>query len=246
MQGNLICNELSFSEEYNMNFDRELILSASRKSWKMSSTHGTEFDREYKKNKSIWDKVWSRDKYRCYYCNFISKKHQEVHPLNDDHEDNSMDNLVTVCTLCHQSYHLDSASTTNGGKIIWLPEFSQQELNYLCRAIFIAIEEAEVAEAENREVVGFAKIARMLETSLAERTLIVDQHFQGGASDPAVFANALINMSEEQYEKRHQFLGSFKLLHLRTRFPVQTKYWKNHIFKDVPVESWINLIVKKA
>jgi len=32
-----------------MNFDKELILSASKKAWKMSSTHGTEFDKEYQK-----------------------------------------------------------------------------------------------------------------------------------------------------------------------------------------------------
>lgn len=229
-----------------MNFDRQLILSASRKSWKMSSSHGTEFDKDYKKHKAVWDKVWERDKFTCYYCQFTSKKHQEIHHLNDEHDDNSLDNLVTVCPLCHQSFHLDLASTTNGGKIIWLPEFSQQELNYLCRAIFIAIEESEMAETENREAVGFAKIARTFETSLAERTLIVDHHFSSGASEPSVFANALIKMSPELYEKRSQTLSSFKLLHLRNRFPVQVKYWKNQTFKDLPVDSWSNLIINKA
>lgn len=226
-----------------MNFERELLLDASRKAWKMSSTHGTEYDKYYnKKYKSVWDKVWARDKNRCYYCGFTAKKYQEIHHLNNDHDDNSMDNLVTVCPLCHQNFHLDTASTTNGGKIIWLPEFSQQELNYLCRAIFIAIEEAEQAELEQKEVIGFAKIARMLESSLAERTLITEQHIHPGASDPANFANALINMSEEQYERRNLFITPFKLLHLKSRFPIQTKYWKNNTFGSVPVESWINLI----
>ena len=126
-----------------------------------------------------------------------------------------------------------------------MPEFSQQELNYLCRAIFIAIEEAEQAELEQKDVVGFAKIARMLEASLLERTLITEQHIQTGASEPVNFANALINMSEEQYAKREQFLGPFKLLHLKTRFPVQTKYWKNNTLKNVPVETWLNLINKE-
>lgn len=230
-----------------MKFQHELLLSASRKSWKMSSAHGTEYDKNYKKKyKAIWDSVFARDKNKCYYCDFVSNKHQEIHHLNDDHEDNSLDNLVTVCPLCHQSYHLDTASTTNGGKIIWLPEFSQQELNYLCRAIFLAIEEADEAEAEGREVEGFAKIARMLETSLAERTLIVDQHFYMTASDPAIFANALINMDDEKYDRRGQYIKSFKLLHLRTRFPVQTKYWKRNTFKNVPVSTWSNIIIKKA
>lgn len=228
-----------------MHFEKELILSASRKSWKMSSTHGTRFDRDFeRKHKDSWTKVWKRDNYACYYCDFKSQDHQEIHHLNDDHEDNSESNLVTICPLCHQCFHLDTASNTNGGKIIWLPEFSQQELNYLSRAIFIAIEEAEKAEEEDREVTGFTKIARMIENTLSERSLIVEQHFQSGSSDPAIFANALINMTTAQYEKRTGFLQPFKILNLRTRFPVQTKYWKNHVFKATPIESWEKLIIK--
>ena len=226
-----------------MEFERQLLLSASRKSWKMSSVHGTEYDREYKRNKDKWNKVWERDAYRCYYCSFVSKKHQEIHHLNEDHQDNSIDNLVTICPLCHQCFHLDIATATNGGKIIWLPEFSQQELNYLSRAIFIAAEEAQQAE-EGKEVPGFSKIANMLESSLLERSLITEQHIQQGSSEPANFATALLNMSEENYEKREEFIKPFKLLNLRTRFPIQTKYWKNNTFKNIPVETWINLINK--
>ena len=228
-----------------MNFDKELILSASKKAWKMSSTHGTEFDKDFqRRHKAVWTTVWQRDSNKCYYCGFKSTKHQEIHHLNDDHDDNSLDNLVTACPLCHQNFHLDTVSNTNGGKIIWLPEFSQQELNYICRAIFIAIEESEMAEAEGKDVVGFAKIAKMLETSLSERALIVEQHFQTNSSDPSVFANALINMTEDQYSKRSQYLQSFKILHFKTRFPVQTKYWKNNLFSNIPVETWTNLVKK--
>lgn len=236
-----------------MEFERDLILSATRKSWKMSSTHGTEFDKNYKdskgnpgKLKSVWDSVWERDKHKCYYCGFESKRHQEIHHLNDDHSDNSIDNLVTICPLCHQSFHLDTASTTNGGKVIWLPEFSQQELNYLSRAIFIAMEESESREKNNLEVIGYIKIAKMLENSLAERALIVDQQIQNGASDPAVFANALINMTDAQYEKRFGFLKPFKLLSFHSRFPIQIKQWKNNVFKDIPAETWEKLIIKKT
>lgn len=234
-----------------MIFEKELILSANRKSWKMSSTHGTEFDKEYKdskgnhgKNFQAWNDVWKRDKFKCYYCNFESKRHQEIHHLNDDHTDNSPDNLVTVCSLCHQNFHLDTASTTNGGKIIWLPEFTQQELNYLSRAIFIAVDESDkVNEADIS--VGFVKIARMIENYLIERSLVVEQHIQNGASDPAVFANALINIKENQYENRGNFLSSFKLLNLKSRFPIQIKYWKSNTFKDIPIETWEKLIIKE-
>jgi len=229
-----------------MNFNHNLLLSASRKSWKMSSTHGTRHSREYeKKYKSIWDSIWKRDNYTCYFCNFHSKDFQEIHHLNDDHEDNSKDNLVTICPLCHQCFHLDTVSLTNGGKIIWLPEFSQQELNYISRAIFVAIEHAEQAEEKNEDAIGFTKIARMLENNLLERAIVVDQSFQAGASEPVVFANALINMSEATYQQRDKFLRPFRLLSLRSRFPVQTRYWKNKEFKNSPVENWEQLVINR-
>lgn len=229
-----------------MNFDNELILSATRDSWKMSSTHGTEFDRDFKDSKGnpgklnkIWNDVWNRDGNKCYFCNFISNRHQEIHHLNGNHSDNTIDNLVTICPLCHQSFHLDTVSTTNGGKIIWLPEFSQQELNYISRAIFIAIDESE----DKSENISFLKLAKTLEDSLLERSLIVDQYIKFVASEPSTFANALINMSEEKYAQRSNYIKSFKLLNLSSRFPIQTRYWKNNTFKDIPVETWQKLIL---
>ncbi len=227
-----------------MNFEQDLILSASRKSWKMSSTHGTKFDKYYeKKHKSTWDKVWKRDNNTCFFCQFKSYEYQEIHHLNDDHDDNSMDNLVTICPLCHQSFHLDTVSNTNGGKIIWLPEFSQQELNYISRAIFIATDEAEVAEKEGREVSAFAKIARMIDTSLSERSLVVEHQFQAGASEPSVFANALINMNPAQYDRRFSTLRPFKILATKSRFSIQTKYWRENLFSDIPPATWEKLII---
>lgn len=228
---------------------RDLILSAGNKSWKMSTTHGTEYDRLYKNSKGapgkrfdVFNKVWERDRCKCYFCNFESKKHQEIHHLNDDHEDYSMDNLVTICPLCHQSFHLDNA---NGGKIIWLPEFTQQELNYICRALFIALEDYDQKEKDGVEPVGFTKLARVIENSLWNRALIVDQQFQNGASEPATFAGALLNMTPEDYAKRYSFLKPFKILPVRARFPVQVRYWKNNTFADLPVETWEKLIIKQ-
>lgn len=229
-----------------MNFERELILGASRKAWKMSSTHGTEFDKYYeKKHKDVWNRVWSRDENRCYYCGFTAKKYQEIHHLNHDHDDNSIDNLVTVCPLCHQNFHLDTVSNTNGGRIIWLPEITQQELNYLCRAIFIAMEEDEqqqLSQSDSNDIIGFTKVARTLPISLEERALIAENHLSKGLSDPGNLANALIMMTSEQYEKAEENLRPLKLLHFKSRFSIQTKYWKNQTFKNVPVETWSNLI----
>lgn len=228
--------------EYNK-YTQPLILSSNEKAWKKSSIHGTEYDKYYKRKfKPIWDQVWKRDKNTCYYCGFKAQNFQEIHHLNDDHEDNSMDNLVTVCPLCHQNFHLDTVSNTNGGKIIWLPELCQQDLNHLCRAIFVAMYHAEKAEKEQTEVKGFVKIAKLLEASLLERHIEVEKHIHNGASEPVNLASALIAMTEEQYENRGEFLKNLKLLHVKTRFSVQSKEWARNTFSSIPIETWLNIL----
>lgn len=228
-----------------MNFKNELLLSASRLSWKMASNHGTKSDPKYKKYGSVWKEVWQRDSFKCYYCNCNVKNIPEIHHLNGNHSDNSKDNLTTVCTLCHQSHHLDIVSTTNGGRIIWLPEFSQQELNYLCRALFIAQEQYEQAEINKSEVSSFAKVAKNILTSLEERVLVLEQCFKGGnCSEPGVFANVLLNLPDDKYQARGETLYAFKLLHSKTRFNKHIKIWEEDL-KDFPLESWLKLIKGK-
>lgn len=220
-----------------MEYQNNLILSAHRKSWQLSSLHGTEAE---KQNSKLWEQVLKRDNYTCYYCNFVSQRWQEVHHLNEDHTDNAMGNLVTVCPLCHQNHHLNGVSTTNGGKIIWLPELSQQELNYLCRSIFIAMETNTNDESDESKM-PFQKMALSIYQAFEGRTIIVDQHFHVGGSDPGIFGQVLLNMGSEQPNKKNDAMKNFKLLHSPSRFPVQIKYWKNTLFHDIPIETWDQL-----
>lgn len=224
-----------------MIFKNELLLSASKKSWRMSSSHGTEFDAKFASSyKKVWTDVWKRDDYKCHFCDFRSLKHQEIHHLNEDHSDNSPDNLVTVCPLCHQSSHLDSMSLVNGGRIIWLPEMSQQELNYICRSAFLASEYVQNSKEKDKSAIF--KMAKIIESSFEERAAVVEQHIYQGASDPATFASALMDFEKDMYEDRSEYVKNFKLLHFQTRYPVQTKYWSRETFKGIPVESWLNLV----
>lgn len=225
-----------------MEFKNELLLSASRFSWKMSSSHGTKSDPKYKKYGAVWKEVWSRDGYKCHFCNCSVKDAPEIHHINSNHSDNSKDNLAAICVLCHQSFHLDIVSNTNGGRVIWLPEFSQQELNYLCRALFVAQEQYEQAEMNKQEVSSFARVAKTLLTSLDERALVLEQYFKGGnCSDPGVFANVLLNLPKDKYEKREETMYPFKLLHSKTRYNKYIKNWEAEL-TEMPLDSWMNLL----
>lgn len=221
----------------------KLLLSAHRKSWQVSSLHGTQQDPD-KKTHKIFQKVWDRDHNKCFYCGFQAKKWQEVHHLNEDHDDLSMDNLVTICPLCHQSFHLNLVHTTNGGTVIWLPEFTQQELNYLCRSLFVCMDSKE----EEMKDVKFAKMAMSIYQALEGREQVVNQHFYTGTAvqtnerNVGVFGQMLLNLPEDEYINRESFIENFKLLATPSRFPIQVKYWKQATYHDIPIKSWEKLI----
>ncbi|WP_240533902.1 HNH endonuclease [Aeromonas veronii] len=82
--------------------------------------------------------VLQRDNYTCRFCGFKAAKYQEVHHLDDNHQNNDPQNLLTVCNLCHQVHHLGMCAMRNGGFIAAIPELTQTEVNNLVRAIHVA------------------------------------------------------------------------------------------------------------
>lgn len=216
-----------------MSKERKLILEASRSTWEMRINHGTELDKT-KKMKEMRGKILKRDNCTCQFCGFRSVKYQEIHHINHDHDDYSESNLETICPLCHQAFHLSTASITIGGDIIWLPEISQEQLNQLCIAIFIA------EQSEDKKWKGPAK---SLMASLLSRTEFVNQNIANKASDPAIFADALLKMPKDFMEQKKDIISCFKLLPQANRFAHQIKYWsENGVYKKLTLDKWFGII----
>lgn len=210
----------------------ELILSATRSSWQTPAHHGTEQDGA-PAMKEVRPKVLARDDYICQFCGFRAHQWQEVHHLDDDHNNMTMSNLSTACAFCHQCFHLGLAGSTAGGQLIWLPEISQVELNHLARALFVAMRD------DKGKVYAAASGLYM---SLESRGVFMEQHFAAGASDPGILGQAFLKMKPDLYAGRADFLRNIRLLPQRSRFEVQVKYWSEKVFHDVPPESWERLI----
>ena len=118
----------------------ELILSIDAKSINVISlSHGSLLDRSVSPEViEIYKEAMERDKFTCRYCGFHCEKGQEVNHINHDHSNHLLSNLETVCSLCHQSFHLNSVDINKSAELIWLPEMTQEELNHLCRTLFVA------------------------------------------------------------------------------------------------------------
>ncbi len=81
-----------------------------------------------------WEKtrmsVLERDNFSCFYCNFASKKYMHVHHLGGRFYDDSSDNLVTLCPLCHACLHIGHSGIEEAGNLLLLSkETDQAKLN---------------------------------------------------------------------------------------------------------------------
>jgi len=53
-----------------------------------------------------------------------------------------------ICPICHHCLHLDFAGMKKSGRIIWLPDLSQETLNLLSLAMFLVVRDAAKAPAK--------------------------------------------------------------------------------------------------
>ncbi len=210
-----------------------LLLSASRSSWAVSSQHGTEWEKHKTLTKELKKQVFLRDNHVCQACSWRSERFQEIHHRDDDHSNHKLENLETLCPLCHQVFHLPIAATTSGGTIIWLPEIPQAVLNLICIGIFVAM---------RTPGSKWAGTARNLFSALEGRRTFVEQYL--GKCDPGAIAKFLIDLKPEDYAVREEFVGALRLLPFQARFETQVDYWASHCFKDFPQEQWGQLIEK--
>lgn len=226
----------------------DLLLSVDLKSWQITSTsHSTLAEKPADEAKlNTYRRVMERDDHTCFYCGFRSDKFQEVHHLNDDHDDNTENNLVTVCPLCHQSHHLNAASINNGATLIWLPELTQQELNHLCRVMFIAEQIKDDSGGSSKNFIVDNAYSWIYGDLMETRKRTLEEKFGTGSSDLGIFAQILLDIKTEnpkQYRARADWIRSFKLLHKPARFYLQTQYWKENVI-NMPVYRWVSLANK--
>lgn len=213
-----------------MKINKELRLTSHISSWLAPTLHGTASDND-PRMMEVRDKILLRDDYTCHYCGFKSLEHQEIHHFNHNHDDFNEKNLTTVCPLCHQVFHLSTCSQSTGGSIIVLKDISQVDLNNLCRMLFVA---------RASGIKEWVNVSKQIYDTLRSTITIIDQQISPNGSEPMIFAQTLHNLSETVLNEEH--MKSFKLLPKYNRFEKQVEYWKDNVFKDLPVEKWRSLI----
>lgn len=187
---------------------------------------------------STREKVLERDGYTCGHCGFRSLKWQEIHHKDDDHANNDLSNLVTLCPWCHGCHHVGFVGASGKATLIWFPEMSQTGLFHLVRVLAVVLTQDRKGEY------GYREVAHRIYEELGRRRLPLDQAFGEGSHDPAILGNILL--SSEDGAVREDRLEGFRLLPLLNQWQPQIAYWSASVFGSVPVGTWARLAEKWA
>jgi intracellular multiplication protein IcmJ len=199
-----------------------LTLTATRGSWRKYYARS-----QNKRFPDLSKKIWTRDDNKCRYCNFQSKKYMTVVNKDGDYDNNAINNLVTACTWCAQCSLLDGIAMdpSFGGRLIYLPEISQVDLNHFCRLLFCAMDKGSPYKGRLQAIY----------LNFKDRYKAIDNCFGPNTSYPAVFGQGLIDTYLEKKELRHPLMNDVRLLPTKSPVKAALAYWKTTVFANIPI-----------
>lgn len=180
-----------------------------------------------------------RDRWTCRHCDFASAPEKpakpgsyeesgflEIHHLDNNHANNAIENLATVCPFCHEVHHAGNAGHADRATLIWLPEMKHEDLHRLCHAIFAAI------HLQNR----WASEASTIYGLLSARESKAPEPLKGLKT----LGNALARLDEAHYARRCEVLAPLKLLPRQAAFQRHIAYWAEKSWASIP--DWDQLL----
>lgn len=175
-----------------------LKIGVKRSAWR--PTGEIELDSAFKQ---IKPEVLRRDG-RCRFCGLAFPKYLEIHHIDDDHSNQSPENLLTTCNWCHLVHHIGFLGVNHMAFLAMHPEWprkdlpSQAELNHLVRAAVCA--PSTMGDEQRR-----AAEALLLCGDVAQAYL--------GTQDCAEFAEYLESLTDAEYAKRDKILDGVRVVY---------------------------------
>lgn len=176
--------------------------------------------------------VLRRDGYTCKYCGFTATGDEsapavslafsgylEVHHKNDNHKDNSLANLITVCPLCHMVFHLGFAGHRKNCTMILLRAVSQADLNLLVNCLAVAISRGgDLAPEASAVFDRLQSQGEQMESAFGHVAF----------RDPAKLACAIGGLEQHEYGQRISLFSSLRVLPYPEQFEQAISFWSDH------------------
>jgi intracellular multiplication protein IcmJ len=172
------------------------------------------------------ERVFQRDNYTCQFCGFQARQYQEVINLDRNFYNNKLSNMVTSCCFCAQCFFLEAVGRSDygGGRLIYLPEVKQADLNGLCHVLFCAIANAS----------GYRTDAQNIYRNLKFRSQIIEKELGEGMSSPRMLGQILIETDIKAMDRVNKEIFSHsRLLPSRTKFNTQIEAWADAALEEL-------------
>lgn len=184
-------------------FDNQPILAVKRKAWRMDDEHASESDEEFGKLRL---EILHAGSYTCHFCGFRCSKWQEVHHINDDHRDNSPQNLMPICTLCHQVHHMGLAAMRGSAFFAYLPELTQTEVNQIALIAHVSPHVKGNTDESNEQIRSLYALLQSRGPSYLKQAAKTDLDFE------IEIARWASECSDAEFEQRARKLDGIRLV----------------------------------
>lgn len=213
---------------------KDIVLSVKRSKFRTDDPKADEANNEFV---NIRKSILERDDYMCQFCGFRSMKWQEVHHVDDNHSNNSPDNLITTCPLCHSCHHVGLSGLMGKGIMIYInPSLgvTQAEINQLIRTMWIG----EKSTNKELSMACISISSRLYKQSVAARSVI-------GMTDAHVLGDFLLNLDDETYIKRKEKLQGVYFYPFKDAYKKQLAYWEQEVYKNMNSNDWEDIAKQK-
>lgn len=159
-----------------------------------------------------------------------------------------------LCPLCHSCLHLDVAGRMRAGRVIWLPEMSQEQLNLMCLSMFVAIGKAGVYR-KNTSTKGIVESSARLYHAFERRAESIELFLGGSAvkslmprqslSSPTYIASLLQRAQREAKLTPRQLaarVDGMRLLPAPKAFASYIDQVSRTVTAGFPVPSWTSRV----
>jgi hypothetical protein len=166
--------------------------------------------------------------YTCHFCGFTSRLN-EVHNLNDNHDDVRGENLRAADLLCHKWQHLGELDIDDAA-VAYLPGLSPQDINHLQRTIMVALQSDDA---------NIHSDAKALLNWLASHRDYAKRAW--GTYDPAVFADAMVRQPFNERDFREIVFDGLGVI-LNPRLCASTAAgWLTEAYAPYPTANWASV-----
>lgn len=210
----------------------KLIPSVKLKSYRTDDEQTEDADEAFS---TVHEKVLKRDHFTCRGCQMKTRYTPkaksgffEVHHIDDDHKNNEMDNLATICPFCHSVFHIGNAGARGVASVIWLPEISQADLNLLSHVMFILMYRGKASDATDEDKSMMLKVSdfyTMMSTTYADK---LEEKLGKGMSNARTLGETLAwlgNKYPKAYERRERLLASARILPNPDGYQAHIAHW---------------------